>query len=90
MKQILDDGEASFESEHKFSLRKSFVASSFSKSNSVNQESLGMIENDHIWGASGASGESNIDGEINSNSISKRHVKKRIARSLTPTDIEFR
>ena len=51
--------------------RKSFVASSFSKSNSVNQESLGMIENDHIWGASGASGESNIDGEINSNSISK-------------------
>ena len=74
--QILDDGEASFESEHKFSLRKSFVASSFSKSNSVNQESLGMIENDHIWGASGASGESNIDGEINSNSISNRRKEK--------------
>ena len=42
-----------------------------------------------IYGVSGASGESNIDGEINSNSISKRHIKERIARSLTPTDIEI-
>ena len=29
-----------------------------------------------IWGASGASGESNIDGEINSNSISNRRKEK--------------
>ena len=65
------------------------MASSFSKSNSVNQESLGMIENDHIWGASGASGESNIDGEINSNSISKRHIKEKDSAAVNTDDIEI-
>ena len=77
--KILDDGEASFNSEHKFSLRDSFVASSLNesqKSTNDTKQSVGMIANDHIWGASGASGEGDTFTN-NNNSLRNNNNKNK-------------